>query len=147
MEDRRRHHTRGAAKNIQAGNATRYSPQAKSWIVSTYYLRSAMDEPRFLAVQVGDLVAVQGRSDWWVGQVIHAEGGARCNANSLFQIACIDTGVIRTVNADGVIDILAPRPEQQSGAFKPAHNQRHQPQGSSQRNQQGNRHEAAWQRR
>ena len=67
-------------------------------------------QPRFLAVRVGDLVAVQACGDlavdWWLGQVIHAEGGARCNANSLFQIACVDTGVIRTVNADAVIEIL-----------------------------------------
>jgi len=106
-----------------------------------------MDEPRFLAVQVGDLVAVQGSGDWWVGQVIHAEGGARCNANSLFQIACIDSGVIRTVNANGVIDVLCPRAAQQSGALQTTHNQRHQTQRSSQCNQQSNRHEPGRQRR
>ena len=38
-----------------------------------------MDDPRFLAVRVGDLVAVRNTGDWWAGQVIHAEGGARCN--------------------------------------------------------------------
>ena len=106
-----------------------------------------MDEPRFLEVQVGDLVAVQGSSDWWVGQVIHAEGGARCNGNSLFQIACVDTGAIRTVNANGVVDILCPRAEQQSGALEAAHNHRHQPQRSSQCKQQSNRHEPSRQRR
>ena len=37
------------------------------------------DTPRFLAVRVGDQVVVHpGRNaDWWVGQVIHTEGGAR----------------------------------------------------------------------
>ena len=66
--------------------------------------------PCFLAVQLGDTVAVQGNGSWWLGQVIHAEGGARCNANSLFQIACVDSGVIRTVNADAVLEILGNTP-------------------------------------
>ena len=100
-----------------------------------------MSEPRFLAVQVGDLVAVQGRADWWMGQVIHAEGGARCNANSLFQIACIDSGVIRTVNADAVIDILSRTAKANSGTLKATHNHSHQAQRASQGNQEGNRHE------
>jgi hypothetical protein len=97
--------------------------------------------PRFLAVRLGDLVAVRRGDDWWVGQVIHTEGGARCNANSLFQIACIDSGVIRTVNADAVVDILCPREQQASGALQPLHDHAHQHQRTSQGNQQGNRHD------
>ena len=99
-----------------------------------------MDGPRFLAVRVGDVVAVQTSSDWWVGQVIHAEGGARCSANSLFQIACVDSGVIRTVNADAVVDILCARGDSSSGALEPAHNHRHQTQRTGQRKQESNRH-------
>lgn len=106
-----------------------------------------MDEPRFLAVQVGDLVAVGRNPDWWVGQVIHAEGGARCNANSLFQIACVDSGVIRTVNADAVIDILCPREQQSSGTLETADNHSHQAKRSGQGNQESNRHETSKQRR
>ena len=106
-----------------------------------------MNEPRFLAVRVGDLVAVQAPSDWWVGQVIHAEGGARCNANSLFQIACVDTGVIRTVNADAVLDILCSQAEERSGTLKPTHNHSHQAKRTSQSNQEGNRHGAGRQGR
>ena len=107
-----------------------------------------MDEPRFLAVQVGDLVAVQSNgADWWIGQVIHAEGGARCNANSLFQIACIDTGVIRTVNADAVLDIVAARRSNGSGTLETTHNHAHQHQRTGQGNQEGNRHGGGWQRR
>jgi hypothetical protein len=106
-----------------------------------------MSEPRFLAVRVGDLVAVSRTPDWWVGQVIHAEGGARCNANSLFQIACVDTGVIRTVNADAVIDILCPRDQQSSGTLESAHNHSHQAQRTGQCDQEGNRHGAIRQRR
>lgn len=100
-------------------------------------------QPRFLAVQVGDVVAVQAGHDWWVGLVIHAEGGARSNANSLFQIACIDTGVIRTVNANAVLDILRSRATEQSGALQPAHDHTHQHEGTGQGNQQRNRHGAA----
>ncbi|MFS6827926.1 DUF3104 domain-containing protein [Cyanobium sp. ATX-6F1] len=40
--------------------------------------------------------------------MIHREGGARCDANAFFQVACVDTGVIRTLNADAVAEILTP---------------------------------------
>ena len=106
--------------------------------------------PRFLAVRVGDLVAVRGDdgSSWWLGQVIHAEGGARCQANSLFQMACVDSGVIRTVNADAVIEILQAKDAAdsanagwgRSAALQPAHDHGHQGQGSGQRYQEGDRH-------
>ena len=97
-----------------------------------------MSAPVFLAVQVGDRVVVVGATpdDWWLGEVIHAEGGARCNANSLFQIGCVDTGVIRTVNADAVIAIL----QGASAALEPAHNHSHQGQGSGQGYQESDRH-------
>jgi len=114
--------------------------------------------PRFLAVRVGDLVAVQTSrdpacadptgadptgadpaADWWLGQVIHAEGGARCGDNSLFQIACVDTGVIRTVNADAVFEILTPAGAC-SGALEAANDHSHHRQRSGQGNQQGDRH-------
>lgn len=102
------------------------------------------DSPRFLAVHVGDLVAVHAdaSADWWLGQVIHAEGGARCNANSLFQIACVDTGAIRTVNADAVIEILTVpvEPGLCSAALQPAHDHSHQGKRSGQGYQEGNRH-------
>jgi hypothetical protein len=66
-----------------------------------------MDEPLFLSVRVGDAVLVEPASgEWWVGQVIHREGGARCSANSFFQIACVDTGVIRTVNPNWVTGVV-----------------------------------------
>ncbi|MEN9541200.1 MAG: hypothetical protein RLZZ459_1291 [Cyanobacteriota bacterium] len=100
------------------------------------------EAPRFLAVQVGDVVAVQAGESQWLGQVIHAEGGARCHANSLFQIACVDSGVIRTVNADAVLEILRPvGAEAGSAALQPTHDQGHQRQGSGQGNQESNRHD------
>jgi hypothetical protein len=72
------------------------------------------DRPlRFLEARVGDavLVASPGGGDTWIGEVIHLEGGARCASPSFFQIACVDTGVIRTVNADAVVEILRPSPD------------------------------------
>ena len=45
--------------------------------------------------------------DWWMGQVIHCGGGARDpKIHNLFQIADVDTGAIRWVNADLVSHIL-----------------------------------------
>ena len=74
-----------------------------------------MDAPDFLLARSGDIVVVEEdslvvggqKADWWVGYVIHVAGSARdpC-VNSLFQVACVDTGVVRTVNADLVRGIL-----------------------------------------
>lgn len=62
---------------------------------------------RFLDVGVGDTVVVAPPTGpWWIGRVIHREGGARCQANAFFQVACVDTGAIRTLNADAVVEIL-----------------------------------------
>ncbi len=71
--------------------------------------------PDFLLVKSGDIVVVEEdslveeapKAEWWVARVMHVVGGARnSNANSLFQVACVDTGNIRTVNADAVKGIL-----------------------------------------
>ena len=74
-----------------------------------------MSAPDFLLTKLGDIVVIEEESstivgekaDWWVGYVIHAVGGARdpC-ANSLFQVVCVDTGFVRTINADAVKGIL-----------------------------------------
>ena len=40
------------------------------------------------------------------GQVIHCEGGARCSANSFFQITDVDSGAVRTVNPNLVTGIV-----------------------------------------
>ena len=64
-------------------------------------------EPIFLQVGVGDAVLVEPRvGGWWVGQVIHCEGGARCSANSFFQITDVDSGAVRTVNPNLVTGIV-----------------------------------------
>ena len=44
---------------------------------------------------------------WWMGDVIYKEGGASDpKVPTLFQIACVDTGVIRWVNADLVTHVV-----------------------------------------
>tara|TARA_Y100001968_G_C19059676_1_gene573164 strand:- start:28 stop:273 length:246 start_codon:yes stop_codon:yes gene_type:complete len=69
----------------------------------------------FLDVSLGDLVVVeedqpffQGEiPHWWLGYVIHIQCGARDpGVNSLFQVVNVDTGSIRTINADLVTKIL-----------------------------------------
>ena len=65
---------------------------------------------KFLNVRPGHFVIVGGDSakgDWWMGQVIFCEGGARDpKVNSLFQVADVDTGVIRWINADEVSEVI-----------------------------------------
>ena len=52
-------------------------------------------------------VVVSEGEDWWMGDVIWMEGGARDpRVPTLFQIACVDTGTIRWVNADLVSHIV-----------------------------------------
>jgi hypothetical protein len=107
-------------------------------------------QPLFLGVQLGDLVVVQASTDWWIGQVIHVEGSARSQAPSLFQVACVDTGIIRSVNGNAVVAILqtpatpaGPGSGSGSGTLQPPDDQAHQHEGAGQGNQQGNRHGAA----
>ena len=73
------------------------------------------EKPIFLAVVPGMTVIVRHDvqtgerhdRDWWMGRVIHCGGGARNpKIHNLFQIADVDTGVIRWVNADLVTHIL-----------------------------------------
>ncbi len=64
-------------------------------------------EAPFLHVRPGHFVIVGGddksKDDWWMGQVLFCEGGARApKVNSLFQMADVDIGVIRWINADEV---------------------------------------------
>ncbi len=67
-----------------------------------------INNPAFLTVQHGAQVVVlqPDKKDWWIGRVIHIICSARGPEPSLFQIACIDTGVIRIVNADLVIKTM-----------------------------------------
>ncbi len=79
---------------------------------------SSVSSPDFLLAQPGDIVVVEegasladkGNINWWLGHVIHVIGGARDpSVNSLFQVADVDTGVVKTINADLVKGILRSR--------------------------------------
>ncbi|EAR18410.1 MAG: DUF3104 domain-containing protein [Synechococcus sp. BS301-5m-G53] len=75
--------------------------------------------PVFLDLQPGMTVIVRhdpllgepNDQDWWMGLVLHCNGGARDpQVFTLFQIADIDSGVVRWVNADLVTHILPAAP-------------------------------------
>ena len=77
--------------------------------------QDSVERPVFLDVAPGMTVIVRHDfqtgerhdRDWWMGQVIHCDGAARDpSIHNLFQIADVDSGVIRWVNADLVIHIL-----------------------------------------
>ncbi len=60
-------------------------------------------------ISAGDIVVVSCNNcynEWWIGHVLHTIYGARSKDATLFQIACIDTDEIRTVNADLIIGRL-----------------------------------------
>ena len=80
-------------------------------------IRSSEPAPVFLGVKPGDVVVVWEHPErvdtdstaWWMGEIIFMEGSARNpKAPSLFQIADVDSGVIRWVNADCVQRLLIP---------------------------------------
>ena len=58
-------------------------------------------------IEVQPVGAMAKTDDWWMGQVVFCEGGARNpEVNSLFQIADVDDGSIRWVCADEVTHVL-----------------------------------------
>ena len=71
--------------------------------------------PTFLSVKPGDWVIVQAaqqvahqvNDDWWMGQVVFCEGGARDpRVNTMFQVANVDDGHITWVNGDEVTHVV-----------------------------------------
>ena len=71
--------------------------------------------PVFLTVRPGNFVIVrdqqevaqQSDDEWFMGQVIWCEGGARDpKVNAMFQVANVDDGHITWVNADEVTHVL-----------------------------------------
>jgi hypothetical protein len=71
--------------------------------------------PAFLNVRTGDYVIIQAEqrvalepnANWWMGQVVFCEGGARDpRVNTMFQIANVDDGCIFWVNADAVTHVV-----------------------------------------
>ena len=83
---------------------------------------SVITQPRgdravFLSAKSGDVVIVwddpslmgSKSTDWFMGQILWVEGGARDpKVPTLFQISDIDTGIIRWVSADQVQQIMLP---------------------------------------
>jgi len=88
--------------------------------------RSAPEHrPIFLSLKPGMTVIVRHDSlvgeahdnDWWMGLVLHCNGGARDpSIYSLFQIADVDTGVVHWVNADLVTHVLPEGFDEKAGA-------------------------------
>ena len=73
------------------------------------------DARAFLSVSSGDFVIVQAEqlvaqkvdSNWWMGQVVFCDGGARDPmVNTPFQVSNVDDGVIHCVNGDEVTHIV-----------------------------------------
>ena len=98
-------------------------PPGSSIAISTYVLNAREEmsvdhsvltfkaDAPFLYVRPGHFVIVGGdhieQGDWWMGQVIFCEGSARHpKIPSLFQVADVDTGSIKWINADEVTDVI-----------------------------------------
>ena len=61
----------------------------------------------FVIVQAEQQVARKVDSNWWMGQVVFCEGGARDPmVNTMFQVSDVDDGVIHWVNGDEVTHIV-----------------------------------------
>ena len=54
----------------------------------------------------GMTVVVTEGGFWWMAEVTYKEGGKGSEVPTLFQIACVDTGVIHWVNADLVTHVV-----------------------------------------
>ena len=69
---------------------------------------ASKDAPPFLGFKAGDLVLVEpltadtaADADWWMGWIIHVDGGARDpHVPTFFQVADCDTGHVRWISAD-----------------------------------------------
>ena len=60
-----------------------------------------------MTVCVTNFDTTTDKADWWMGQVIWFEGGAKdLKVNTMFQFSDVYAGVIRWVNADQVTHVL-----------------------------------------
>ena len=60
-----------------------------------------------MIVQAQQQVAQKTTNEWFMGQVIWCEGGARDpRVNTMFQVANVDNGEITWVNGDAVTHVL-----------------------------------------
>ena len=96
-------------------------PSNTGVLVSVHHLSTAVSplegtrSPAFLNVKAGDWVIVQAQQqvahqlndDWWMGQVVFCEGGARdARVNTMFQVSNVDDGGIFWVNGDEVTHVV-----------------------------------------
>ena len=69
--------------------------------------RHPKENPLVLSVKPGITGVVTEEDSWWMGDVLYKEGGARNpKVPTLFRISCLDSGVLRWVNADLVTHIV-----------------------------------------
>ena len=111
IEATRNHSTRQSAIAIARTDASAWSRLASLSRAAEVGPGLWPEESIFLAVTCGDVVIVQesegpAADNWWMGEIIHIVSGARSLEPSLFQVACIDTGVIKTINADQVTKVV-----------------------------------------
>ena len=75
------------------------------------------ERPVFLSAKSGDVVIVwddpslvgSESTDWWMGEILWVEGGARdAKVSTLIQVSDVDTGMIRWVNGDQVKQVMLP---------------------------------------
>ena len=60
-----------------------------------------------MIVQAAQQVAQQFNDDWWMGQVVFFEGGARDpRVTTMFQVSNVDDGCIKWVNGDEVSHVV-----------------------------------------
>ena len=60
-----------------------------------------------MIVQAQQQAAQKSTDEWFMGQVIWCEGGARDpRVNTMFQVANVDSGEITWVNGDAVTHVL-----------------------------------------
>ena len=78
-------------------------------------LLEGIKPPTFLSIEAGDFVIIQAtqqvahkvNNDWWMGQIVFCEGGARDpRVNTMFQVADVDDGGIFWVNGDEVTHVV-----------------------------------------
>ena len=109
---------RGATSCRKNQDVARTSEPCSSVLSVDYSLPIPVKEldALFLSVKAGMTMIVQhlpeiGQPDqpesWWMADVIFVEGGARnAKVPTLFQVADVDSGVLRWVNADLVTHIV-----------------------------------------
>ena len=81
----------------------------KKWMSVDHSVVTARPDrdPLFLHVKAGMTVIVEDNGDWWMADVIHVVGSVRNpKLPKFFQVADVETRVVRCINADLVTHIV-----------------------------------------